>query len=129
MYGHHESGDQERSCDVKIRGKPLQFLLGLSPELSQLLEIGANLVARKGQLAWYKDRRVRYALEQGVVYGAVAIAFGVIGMAVWFAMGFIAACMLEVVNYLEHYGLERTKKRAGSLNAFSRIIRGVRRIA
>ena len=116
VYGHHKKVATKNDPATSRFGESLyQFLpRTLLGSLVSFWEIETNLVARKkGQLAWYKDRRVRYALEQGVVYGAVAIAFGVIGMAVWFAMGFIAACMLEVVNYLEHYGLERTEKRAG----------------
>ncbi len=36
-----------------------------------------------------------------------------VGLAFFIAQGFIAACSLEVINYVEHYGLERRKLEDG----------------
>lgn len=48
-----------------------------------------------------------------VLWIALCIGFywmlGWVGLAFFIAQGFLAACSLEVINYIEHYGLERQK--------------------
>ncbi len=41
------------------------------------------------------------------------LMLGWIGLAFFVAQGFFAACSLEVINYIEHYGLERKKQADG----------------
>ena len=54
-----------------------------------------------------KDRRVRYPLVLASVYALVGISLGWLALGFFIAQGVIGFCMLEIVNYLEHYGLER----------------------
>jgi alkane 1-monooxygenase len=70
---------------------------------------------RAGSLA---DRRVRYVLELAGGYGAVWLAGGWAGVAVLAGHGVIAVGMLEVINYIEHYGLVR---RAGGNGALEKV--------
>ena len=44
-----------------------------------------------------------------VMYGLL----GLKGMLVFLAIGFFCICMLEIINYIEHYGLVRQKSESG----------------
>lgn len=44
---------------------------------------------------------------------AFALWLGPIGLAYFLAQGFFAACSLEIINYIEHYGLERKRTADG----------------
>ena len=47
------------------------------------------------------------------MYALVAVIFGGLGLAFFILQGVIGFTMLEVVNYLEHYGLERDEVKPG----------------
>ena len=66
-------------------------------------------VRRAGSRAGHAlcDRRLRYPLLLGLLYAAVVAVWGGVGLAFFMAQGVVAFTMLEIVNYLEHYGLQR----------------------
>lgn len=69
--------------------------------------IETERVARRG-IAWsLGDRRLRMPLVMAIVYAAISAAFGAIGVLAFLAQSVIAVTLLEVINYLEHYGLSR----------------------
>lgn len=75
--------------------------------------IETDRVARRG-IAWsLADRRLRMPLVTAIVYLAIAAGFGAPGVAVFFAQSGIAVTLLEVINYLEHYGLSRREIEPG----------------
>jgi|CXWL01.1.fsa_nt_gi alkane 1-monooxygenase len=75
--------------------------------------IETERVARRG-IAWsLADRRLRMPLVMAIVYAALAAGFGAVGVAVFFAQSAIAVTLLEVINYLEHYGLTRREIKPG----------------
>jgi len=64
--------------------------------------------ARNQGIAWTpKDRRVRFALIQAGLVAAVAWAFGGAGLGFFLAQAAFAVLLLELVDYIEHYGLVR----------------------
>ncbi len=64
-------------------------------------------VARRG-LAWGpRDRRVRMPLALAAQYAAAFLAFGPEGALALSGIGAVAILVLEVINYVEHYGLVR----------------------
>ncbi|MFN3200959.1 MAG: alkane 1-monooxygenase [Bradymonadia bacterium] len=75
--------------------------------------IESRRVARLN-IAWtLKDRRLRYPLTL-TLCAAVAWAIGGWVGAVFFAVqGLVGATFLEVINYVEHYGLRRKEKAPG----------------
>ncbi|MBC8068008.1 MAG: alkane 1-monooxygenase [Deltaproteobacteria bacterium] len=54
-----------------------------------------------------RNRMLRYAAVQLVMYAAIAACWGERGVLVWAAQAAIAVVLLELVNYVEHYGLAR----------------------
>ncbi len=62
------------------------------------------------QPAWStRNRMLRYALVEALLYAAIAVGFGPVGVAVFAGQSAIAIAILEIINYIEHYGLERRK--------------------
>jgi alkane 1-monooxygenase len=75
--------------------------------------IETERVARRG-IAWsMADARLRMPLVMAIVYAGVAAGFGAMGVLVFFAQSAIAVTLLEVINYLEHYGLTRREVAPG----------------
>ncbi len=68
----------------------------------------AQRLARLGNHWWHPRNEL---LGWSALWIVLAIAFawwlGPIGLAFFIAQGFFAACSLEIINYIEHYGLER----------------------
>lgn len=76
--------------------------------------IEGEIAARKGHGRLdLRNRRLRYPLVWGLSLVAVTLLFGWVALAVYVAQGIVAFAMLEVINYLEHYGLERRETRPG----------------
>lgn len=70
--------------------------------------------AKKG-IAWYslRDRRTRYLLVLAGVYAGLLFGIGAFAAAMFAVQGVIAFSLLEVINYIEHYGLQRRKLDSG----------------
>lgn len=116
IYGHHKKvATAEDPATSKFGQTVYSFVpLSLWGGLKSFWKIETDLVEkRRDRQRWYDDRRIRYGMEQVAIYGMVGAFFGLSGMVTWFAFGLIASVMLEIVNYLEHYGLERTQLKSG----------------
>ena len=71
-------------------------------------------LARRGRTWWHPaNRMLRYAAEQAVLYAGVAWWLGAPGVLFVAAQAVIAFSLLEVINYVEHYGLTRREVSAG----------------
>jgi len=69
----------------------------------------------KKDIPWtsLRDRRTRYVLVLAAVYLGVGLAFGGLALAAFVAQGVVAFSLLEVINYIEHYGLVRRRLASG----------------
>lgn len=77
-------------------------------------KLEAERLQRKGYkaLSWHNELIWWYSLS-ALVLAAFTIAFGWLGAAFFLGQSFIAFTLLEIVNYLEHYGLHRRKLENG----------------
>lgn len=76
--------------------------------------IEAERMRRAGRPALHpSNRMLRYAAVQAVVIGLLAATLGAVGVAVYLAQAAVAIAMLEIVNYVEHYGLVRARGAEG----------------
>lgn len=65
---------------------------------------------REGKPAWSLGNRVVIALlVQAALLIIIALVFGGYALMYWIAQAAIAISLLEIVNYIEHYGLTRKK--------------------
>lgn len=116
VYGHHrrvatkEDPATARLGDTVFGFVPRSVIGGYK----SFLEIEKRLVARKslGRFS-LKDRRIRYAATSVFAYLVIGALLGWSALFFFVAQGIFAFCMLEVVNYLEHYGLERETTASG----------------
>ena len=65
---------------------------------------------RAGKPAWSLENRIVVALlVQTALLFLIALVFGGYALIYWVAQAAIAISLLEIVNYIEHYGLLRKK--------------------
>ncbi|MBX2802129.1 MAG: alkane 1-monooxygenase [Myxococcales bacterium] len=60
------------------------------------------------------NRRLRYALGLAALYGVIAATTGLAGVLFFAAQSLVSVVLLETINYVEHYGLEREQSADGS---------------
>ncbi len=65
-------------------------------------------VAKRPEQRWtWRDRRLRHPVLIVLLYAATGLAFGAMGVLILAAQSVVAVALLEVINYVEHYGLSR----------------------
>ena len=125
MYGHfyveHNSGHHKR---VATPEDPASARMGESfwvflprtvlGSLRSAWELERERLNRKGKSVWNvaNDNLQAWALT-GVFYGFLAVWLGSPVLVFLVLQGLYGASMLEVVNYVEHYGLMRQKDKSG----------------
>jgi alkane 1-monooxygenase len=71
-------------------------------------------LARRGKGTWSPaNRMLRYAATQAALYPSIWWIFGGTGLAVFAGQAAAAVALLEVINYIEHYGLLRAEVAPG----------------
>ncbi|HUP58023.1 MAG TPA: alkane 1-monooxygenase [Bdellovibrionota bacterium] len=64
-------------------------------------------------------RMWHYLLAHAVSIAAVVVFAGPSGLAFFLAQGLVAVLLLETINYVEHYGLERKQKPSGEYEPYA----------
>ena len=83
----------------------------------------AKRLARRGRSPWHLDNDVLNAwLMTLVLWAVVTLWLGVGVLPFLVLQGFIGLSLLEVVNYLEHYGMLRTKVHHGQVERYERVL-------
>lgn len=110
VYGHHRNvatpGDPatSRAGETIFAFVPRSILGGLL----SAWRLEGERVSRTRTRVWsLRDARLRMPLVTAALYLVVTMAFGGLGAALFLAQGFVAVVLLEITNYLEHYGLMR----------------------
>lgn len=69
---------------------------------------------RLGAGVWSsRNRMIRYIISLSAVYVTIFYMFGLLGVAFFAVQSVIAFSMIEVINYVEHYGLARREAAPG----------------
>lgn len=82
------------------------FLNAWKLEALRLNRAGRSAFSLRNELIWW------YLLSAGMLAGFFA-AFGWMGAVFFLGQSFVAVTLLEIVNYLEHYGLHRRRLENG----------------
>lgn len=109
ILGHHKNAATHGDPASARRG---EWIYAFLVRVVVMSAVDAwRLEARRVQglgIAWtLKDRRVRFALMQAALVAAVAATFGPAGLAFFAGQAAFAVLLLELVDYIEHYGLQR----------------------
>lgn len=68
----------------------------------------ANKEMKRDGKAWWQNEMLFYTLLQLLFVGIIWISFGLMICVCYLAAALLGIGLLEAVNYIEHYGLERT---------------------
>jgi alkane 1-monooxygenase len=75
-------------------------------ESKKMKRKGKGLLSFSNELIWWYSISFIFAAVCGTLWGWMGVAY-------FFAQSFIAFSLLEVINYIEHYGLHRRKSENG----------------
>jgi alkane 1-monooxygenase len=116
IHGHHVNVATPRDPASAPRGKgyyafwPRTVFGSLASawriEARRMERLGRRVLEPRNRMLWYPAVTLAMA-------AALAAAFGPWAMLFFFAQGAIAFSLLEVVNYIEHYGLSRREVEPG----------------
>lgn len=117
VHGHHRrvATPDDPATSRYREGLYAFYRRCVAGSLKSAWRIESERVARTATRAFgLRDRRLRLPLLLAAGYAAVATLGGVRGLFFFVAQGAVAFSLLEVVNYLEHYGLLRREISPGS---------------
>jgi alkane 1-monooxygenase len=110
VFGHHRHVATRQDPATARHGESLYRFLPrtLGGSLVSAYRIERDRQARRGRASWHPaNRMLRYAVVQVAMYGGVWTTFGPVAAVVLAAQALAAVVQLEIINYIEHYGLER----------------------
>lgn len=109
VVGHHRRVGTPEDAATARRGESIySFLVRCIPAgFASAWRLEARRVEREPGFGWLADRRLRYPLTQLGLVAFVGLLLGPVALAAFLAQAVIAIWLLEVVNYVEHYGLVR----------------------
>lgn len=110
VFGHHRhvatplDPATARAGESVYRFLPRTLLGGFR----SFWRIEAERIRKHGRWGW-ADARVRHGLLLAGAYGGVAVVFGGKGALCFGIQSGVAVLLLEIINYVEHYGLLRQR--------------------
>jgi alkane 1-monooxygenase len=112
LRGHHVHVSTPEDASSARFGQSLWHFLprALLRNTGNAWRLEAERLRRVGRsaLSWRNEMIGWTAVWLGLA-AAFAVALGTTGVLFFLAQGFFAACTLEIINYIEHYGLERRR--------------------
>jgi len=116
VFGHHRNvATPEDPATARLSESFYQFLpRTVFGSFNSAWEFEKNRLLKSGESVWsLKNRLVMFLFEQVLLILLFAFFFGFIGIFFLFVQSFIAVSLLEVINYIEHYGLIRRREENG----------------
>jgi alkane 1-monooxygenase len=121
VLGHHLNVATPLDTATALRGENVYRFFGKSflGTLTNAWRIEKNrLVKRKLQVFSVHNRYLQGCVISMAIALVIAGLFGLQGVAMMALVSFVAIFELEVINYLEHYGLQRQKLANGRYEPF-----------
>lgn len=116
VYGHHRRVGTPEDPATSRLGESLYHFLPRTFFGSYIsawqIEV-AEQAKKKLPFVHFKNRMLRYLIVQLGVVIAIYLWLGSIGLAFYLCQAAIAILLLEIINYIEHYGLQRDRKDNG----------------
>ena len=116
VFGHHRRvATREDPATARAGESVYRFLPRcVAGSVASAWRLEVDRIARRGRRPWHpSNRMLRYAATQAAMYGAAAWYWGGSGAAFLAAQAVVAFLLLETINYIEHYGLERREVAPG----------------
>lgn len=112
VYGHHRRVATPEDPATARFGESLYHFIPrcVAGSLASAWRFEADRLAKRQRRAWHPSNRLfRYAAAQVVLYVAVASVWGSAAALFVAAQAILAFSLLETINYIEHYGLQRAE--------------------
>ncbi len=116
VFGHHRRVATLADPVTARRGEWLYAFLprAIGGSFVSAWRLEAERLARTGRPAWsLRNRVLAGLLAEAALYAAIAFYAGWIGIAFFAVQSIVAVLLLESINYIEHYGLERRETAPG----------------
>ena len=123
VYGHHvhvstpEDASSSRYKQSLYNFLPKAYVGNFTNawkiQKKRLNKKGLGLLSSKNELIWYNLASVIAACLMGLFFTLLGSEF-LLGVGFFLAQSFIAFTLLEIINYIEHYGLHREKLSNGN---------------
>jgi alkane 1-monooxygenase len=116
VLGHHRSVATREDPATARYGETLYGFLPrtVAGSLRSAWRLEALRLRKRGRSTWsLSNRFLRYAATQAAVYLLVGIWLGPLGAIAFAGQAAVAVALLETINYIEHYGLERRELAPG----------------
>lgn len=110
--GHHRNVATPHDPATARRGEWVQvfWFRSMLGGLRSAWELERKRLARLGRGAWrWENEVLRWQLIQWGLWLSVGATLGWAVAGAWLLAGVLGGCLLETVNYIEHYGLARKK--------------------
>ncbi len=128
IYGHHVHVSTPEDASSSRYNQGLynflpnaylhNFLNAWKLQKVRLAKKGLSLFSVQNELIWYYTFSIAISLLMGVFFALLGAEFWM-GVAFFFVQSFIAFTLLEIINYIEHYGLHRRKMNTGKYERVS----------
>ena len=112
VHGHHRNVGLHQDPATARKGEGYYAFLRrvLVESLASAWQIECTRLERRGKMPKsLANRMVLYGLALTLVYVTILIVFGWGGVLFFAAQSFVAVAELEMINYIEHYGLVRRR--------------------
>jgi alkane 1-monooxygenase len=116
VLGHHKNVATPRDPATSRRGETVWAFLPrtISGGLRSAWNLEGKRIQRAGINTWsLKNRRLRYAMDLVLVAIFFWALAGPLGLAFFLGQSAMAVFLLEIINYVEHYGLTRNRDAQG----------------
>ncbi|HVJ51423.1 MAG TPA: alkane 1-monooxygenase [Aliidongia sp.] len=122
LHGHHSfAGTHEDPATARRGEGAYRFILrSITGQVAEAWRFERRRTARR-RWPLLANRMVQYALIMAAVDLGALLAFGPAGLVFQLVQTIVAIVILELFNYIAHYGLARRRNAAGRLEAFGTI--------
>ncbi|KAK4531831.1 hypothetical protein CCYA_CCYA09G2688 [Cyanidiococcus yangmingshanensis] len=110
VYGHHKRVATPEDPATARYGESFYAFLPrtLVGSLVSAWRIEGKRLARRGQVVWsIRNEMLRFCIGSAVWFSAIWFLYGFRACRLFLLHSCVAIILLEMVNYIEHYGLER----------------------
>lgn len=112
VLGHHRIVGTREDAATARRGESVFLFVprSMAMGMRSAWRLETRRIARlreQGKRTLLLDRRLRYTATQLALLVAVGLTFGPLGLALFVGQALAAIILLELTDYIEHYGLER----------------------
>ena len=117
VKGHHRNvGTPRDPASARLDESVYRFIpRSVLGSIASAWRIERTRMNSQQQVVWSTHNlMVRYALIEIAIYSTIAIALGPVSVALFAGQSAVAIAILEIINYVEHYGLQRRQTAPGA---------------